>query len=97
MGDLSPHLVGEKERVLLEAVVEHEKVAEGGERHVEEPASHRGDGVEAEGLPQKILFVPGRRVHVRRQEVAVACVQDQIHSSSYLSSSTYAAERALYS
>ena len=74
MDDLSSHLVREEERVFSEAVVEHEDVAERGKGHVEEPPSNRCDGEQAEKLPQKTLLWPGRRVHVRRQEITVTHV-----------------------
>ena len=75
VGYLPPHLVAQKERVPLEAMVKDEHVTECREGEVQQPSADGCDGVQGEKLSNMVALGPGLRVNKRRQDMSVTHVQ----------------------
>lgn len=65
--------------VLLQSVVKDDKVTEGGQTQVQDGGAQVGENQQTQDLSQRPFLGPGRRVHVRREDIVVGDVQHQIH------------------
>lgn len=66
-------------RVFLQSVVKDEKVTERRQTEVQDGGAQVGENQQTQDLSQRPVLGPGRRVHVRREDIVVGDVQHQIH------------------
>lgn len=65
--------------MFLQIVVKDEEVTERRQAEVQDGGAQVGQDQQAQDLSQRPVLGPGRRVHVRREDIVVGHVQHQIH------------------